>query len=134
MMHKLIVLITCLILPLLASSQKPSSDSTCCVPCKALKNALLVKAERDYLKDQINILRDSTRLQTTIINKQDSVMYTDSIKLTEYISREGTYNQLIGNKDREITIYKKKYSNQVIKARVAAGVSLTLFVTLLIVL
>ena len=51
----LIVLMLCLMQISPASSQTLSNDSLCCVPCKSLKKALLVKTERDFLKEQIEI-------------------------------------------------------------------------------
>ena len=57
-----------------ASSQTLLNDSTCCVPCKSLKKALIVKTERDYLKNQISVTRDSLRTQDTIIASLDTLV------------------------------------------------------------
>jgi hypothetical protein len=121
-------------MPLLGSSQTHLTDSICCVSCKALKNALLVKNERDYLKQQNGILQDSTKLQTIIINHQKNIIDIDSIKIYEYINKENTYNSIIHNKDKEIDIYIKKYNTERSYKRITLGISVGLVITLLIIL
>ena len=96
-----------LMLPL--SSQTLLNDSTCCVPCIALKKALVVKTERNYLKDQLGITRDSITLLDKIVFNQDSIIKIKDAQIALYIKNESDYKQLIENKDKEVTLYKNEY-------------------------
>ena len=60
---------------LVSSSQTLSSTSTeCVVPCKALKNALLLKEEYDLKKTQLWIATDSIRyLREIVVNKDNLI-------------------------------------------------------------
>jgi hypothetical protein len=65
-----------------ASSQQRLSDSTVIVPIKSLRNALFVKSERDNLKNQLGVARDSIKYMDTIILRQDSIIKVcDSTRL-----------------------------------------------------
>lgn len=65
-----------------ASSQHRLNDSTAIVPIKSLRNALLIKADRDNLKNQLGIARDSIKYMDTIILRQDSIIHVcDSTRL-----------------------------------------------------
>ena len=84
------------------SSQTLLNDSTCCVPCIALKKALVVKTERNYLKDQLGITRDSITLLDKIVFNQDSIIKIKDAQIALYVKNEGDYKQLIENKDKEV--------------------------------
>jgi hypothetical protein len=58
-----------------ASSQQRLSDSTVIVPVKSLKNALLVKTDRDNLKKELVIARDSISTMEKIILRQDTALF-----------------------------------------------------------
>jgi hypothetical protein len=96
-----------LMLPL--SSQTLLNDSTCCVPCIALKKALVVKTERNYLKDQLGVTRDSIIILDKIVFNQDSIIKIKDAQIALYVKNEGDYKQLIENKDKEVTLYKNEY-------------------------
>lgn len=91
------------------SSQVLLNDSTCCVPCIALKKALVVKTERNYLKDQLGVVRDSVVILDKIVFNQDSIIKIKDAQIALYIKNESDYKQLIENKDKEVTLYKKEY-------------------------
>ena len=57
-------------------SQQLLTDSSAIVPVRTLKNALIMKAERDYLKFQISLTRDSVTTYQLINSKQDKVINT----------------------------------------------------------
>ena len=97
-----------------ASSQKLSNDSVI-VPVKALRNALLVKADRDNLKSELGLTRDSIKHMDTIILRQDSIIKVcDSTrivldkKVEDYkgvvIAKDG----IIEEKDKKINDLKGK--------------------------
>ncbi len=58
-----------------ASSQQRLSDSTVIVPIKSLKNALLVKTDRDNLKKELVIARDSISAMKKVILRQDTALF-----------------------------------------------------------
>jgi hypothetical protein len=91
------------------SSQTLLNDSTCCVPCIALKKALVVKTERNYLKDQLEVTRDSIVILDKIVFNQDSIIKIKDAQIALYVKNEGDYKQLIENKDKEVTLYKNEY-------------------------
>ena len=82
------------------SSQTLLNDSTCCVPCKSLKKALLVKTERDYLKNQIEITRDSVFILNNITLNQDTIIKTQGRQITLFKQNEISYKKLIVNSAR----------------------------------
>ena len=96
-----------LMLPL--SSQVLLNDSTCCVPCITLKKALVVKTEKDYLKNQLGVVRDSIIILDKIVYNQDSVIKIKEAQIALYVKNESDYKQLIENKDKEVTLYKKEH-------------------------
>jgi hypothetical protein len=134
-MKNLIALILLITLPLLANSQTPSTDSICCVPCKSLKKALLVKTERDYLKEQIEVARDSIVILSNIVTNQDSVIVKQDSTISLYEKNELGYTQIIKNKDTEIEIKDKQIKKAKTKSKVAwitTGLSTIVFIIILL--
>ena len=81
-----------------ASSQQRLTDSTVIVPIKSLKNALLVKVERDNLKKELVISRDSIKAMDTIIFRKDiiisvldSLIAIDKAKLADVAEKAKQY-------------------------------------------
>ena len=118
-----------------ASSQKLSNDSVI-VPVKALRNALLVKADRDNLKLELGLTRDSIKHMDTIILRQDSIIKVcDSTrivldkKVEDYkgvvIAKDG----IIEEKDKKINDLKGKLKG-VMAAFVLSTISLILSLAL----
>ena len=134
-MKNLIALILLVTLPLLANSQTLSNDSTCCVPCKSLKKALLVKTERDYLKEQIGVARDSIVILSRIVTNQDSIIVKQDTTISLYQKNELQYTQIIANKDSEIKIQNTQIKKAKTKTRVAwatTGLSVIAFIIILL--
>ena len=97
-----------------ASSQKLSNDSVI-VPVKALRNALLVKADRDNLKSELGLTRDSIKHMDTIILRQDSIIKVcDSTrivldkKVEDYKGVVTAKDGIIEEKDKKINDLKGK--------------------------
>jgi len=107
-----------------ASSQTLLNDSTCCVPCKSLKKALIVKTERDYLKNQLSVTRDSLRTQDTIITSLDTLVKVKDKQISLLAQNQQSYKQIISYKDIEIQLYRKKYDNAVKMRKVGFGVGI----------
>jgi len=104
----------CLMMMSSASSQKLSNDSVI-VPIKALKNALLVKADRDNLKLELGLTRDSIKHMDTIILRQDSIIKVcDSTrvildkKVEDYKGVVKAKDGIIEEKDKKINDLKSK--------------------------
>lgn len=97
-----------------ASSQKLLNDSVI-VPVKALRNALLVKADRDNLKLELSLTRDSIKHMDTIILRQDSIINVcDSTrveldkKVEDYKGVVKAKDGIIEEKDKKITDLESK--------------------------
>ena len=94
-----------------ASSQQRLSDSTVIVPIKSLKNALLVKIDRDNLKKELVVARDSISIMEKVILKQDTALFVcDTTRLV----LEGKIEDLKGTikaKDGQINERNKKITD-----------------------
>jgi len=92
------------------SSQQVSTttDSTAVVPIKALRKALLVKAERDNLKNELGVARDSIQIQDSIIVKQDEAIFNLVSQVDIFRANERNYEEIITNKDSIIVEKEKK--------------------------
>jgi len=122
-------------MPLLASSQALSIDSTCCVPCKTLKKALIVKNERDFLKNQIGVARDSINILTNVVVNQDSVIKTQDSSIFLYKKNELNYNSIINKKDGIIELKDEQIKQQKAKIRIAwivTGLNAVAFILVLL--
>jgi hypothetical protein len=122
-------------LPLLASSQTLLTDSMCCVPCKALKKALLVKNERDFLQNQIGVTRDSVNILTNIVVSQDSVIKTQDSSISLYKKNEEHFNTIINKKDGIIELKDKQIKQQKAKTKIAwiiTGLNTVAFILILL--
>lgn len=97
---------------LLMNSQTLLNDSTCCVPCITLKKALLLKNNYTYLKNQIEITRDSVFILNNITLNQDTIIKTQGRQITLFKQNEISYKKLIVNKDEEIVLFKKEIKKQ----------------------
>ncbi len=124
-------------MPLLVSSQTLSTEDLVTVPAKTLKNALIVKNERDYLKNQITVVRDSVNILVTITNNQDSIIKNQDTSISLYkkidIDRQKQLeykDNIITDKDNIIT----DYQNQIKKFKLKFIVSSIAFVGILLVI
>ena len=88
-------------------SQKVSSD-TCCVPCNALRKAIIVKEERVYCGKQLGFARDSITTMKEIIFAKDTIILHRDSSIAEYKANEVNYKQVIKEKDSIIETYKKE--------------------------
>lgn len=113
-----------LIGPLLANSQKLSvQDSSCVIPCYTLRNALTVKADCDYLKDQIQVARDSISILNLIVDDQSSIIILQYENISILEQNEKTLIGIIENKDKEIALHKKEIRKQKVYKTVAYIIS-----------
>jgi cell division protein FtsL len=94
-----------------ALSQQRLSDSTVIVPIKSLKNALLVKADRDNIKKELVVARDSISIMEKVILRQDTALFVcDTTRLV----LEGKIEDLKGTikaKDGQIDERNKKITD-----------------------
>ena len=124
-------------MPLLVSSQTLLTEDLVTVPTKTLKNALIVKNERDFLKNQITVVRDSVNILVTITNNQDSIIKNQDTSISLYkkidIDRQKQLeykDNIITDKDNIITDYQK----QIKKFKLKFIVSSIAFVGILLVI
>jgi chromosome segregation ATPase len=94
-----------------ALSQQRLSDSTVIVPIKSLKNALLVKTDRDNLKKELKVARDSISTMGTVIHFQDSALFVCDTTRTVLESKIGDLKGTIKAKDGQIEERNKKISD-----------------------
>lgn len=113
----------CLILSSFANSQTLSTDTQCCVPCATLKKALLIKTERDYLKNQIGITRDSVAILSVVVSQQDTLIKNKNNQIDLYKKNESNYTQIIDNKSKQIELYDKALKTAKAGIKVAYGVA-----------
>jgi len=91
-----------------ASSQQRSSDSTVVVPIKALRNAMLMKVSYDNCRNELEVSRDSIRIQDSIINNQDETI-VNLVHQTEVCkANERNYEEVVENKDKIIEIKEEE--------------------------
>lgn len=109
-----------------ALSQQRLSDSTVIVPIKSLKNALLVKADRDNLKKELVVARDSISTMSTIILRQDSALFVCDTTRTILEGKVEDLKGTIKAKDGQIEERNNKISDLESKVR---GTIAAFFVT-----
>lgn len=112
----------CLTTTSLLYSQKVSTD-LCCVPCEALRKALIVKEERTYYSKQLEFARDSIMILQQVIRHKDTIIPFKDSTIANYVKNEQKYGEIINNKDSSIEEYKKAYLSQRIRKYIAYGVS-----------
>ena len=124
-----------LILPV--SSQKLLNDTNVVVPVSALRNALEVKVERDYLKKQITISRDTIKSQSSIIKSQDSTIKVSDIQIALYKKNETrhdsvvtSYKGVITEKENQVSDLQTKLSKSYVLTGIVAAISIFLIVLL----
>ena len=125
-------LIICLIVLLLKSSlshsQIDSSKGT--VPCFTLKNALIVKAERDYLKNNIlPLTQDSIQTLIYINKSQDTIIKNDSNVIHRFHLNERDYEEIISNQNIQVNIYKDLYKKEKKYKYIGYGVGILAILT-----
>lgn len=117
-------------MPLLVSSQTLLTEDLVTVPTKTLKNALIVKTERDYLKNQITVVRDSVNILVTITNNQDSIIKTQDASISLYKKIDTDRQKQLEYKDNIIT----NTQNQIKKLKLKFIVSSIALVGILLVI
>jgi hypothetical protein len=121
----------CLMMMSSASSQKLSNDSVI-VPVKALRNALLVKADRDNLKLELSLTRDSIKHMDTIILRQDSIINVCDSTRAELDKKVEDYKGVVKAKDGIIEEKDKKITD--LKSRIRGAYASVIFSTIALIL
>lgn len=98
-----------------ANSQTLLNDSTCCVPCAALKKALILKEDHKLLKAELGVARDSIGLYIKQGLEKDSVILDQKSIIIEKDTIINQKTQIIGQRDNQIndlnhniSVYKKQ--------------------------
>jgi hypothetical protein len=124
-------------LTLPVSSQKLLSDTNVVVPVSALKKALEVKIERDYLQKQLIVCRDTINSQNKIIKSQDSTIKVSDIQITLYKKNEtrqdsivSSYKGVIKEKENQVSDLQTKLNKSYILTGLVTAVSIFLIVLL----
>jgi len=100
-----------------ALSQQRLSDSTVIVPIKSLRNALLVKTERDNLKKELKTARDSVSTMGKVISYKDSALFVCDTTRTVLEGKIEDLKGTIKAKDGQIEECNKKIEDLESKVR-----------------
>ena len=100
-----------------ANSQQLLSDSTAIVPIKALKYALSIKSDRDYLAQQLVIARDSIAIQDSIIIQLDAYIQIQETQIGVFKANEKNYEEILFRKDKIIQIKEEELKDSKKKIR-----------------
>jgi hypothetical protein len=98
------------------------------VPCGTLRKALVVKSERDYLKNQIGVVRDSVSLLNVIVKDQDTLLKNKNNQIELYKKNEIAYVEVAKNKDKQISMYDDQLHNLKRERDIAFGLSIIILV------
>jgi hypothetical protein len=127
----------CLMLTLPVSSQKLSSDTNVVVPVSALRKALEVKIERDYLQKQLIVCRDTVKTQSKIIKSQDSTIKVSDVQIALYKKNEtrqdsivNSYKGVIKEKENQVSDLQTKLNKSYVLTGIVAAISIFLIVLL----
>jgi len=118
-----------------ASSQQLSSDSTVIVPVKTLKNALYIKIAYDNCHNELEVARDSVRLQDSIIVNQDATIAVLVDQVDLFKVNEQNYEGILGYKDSIIEVKSNEiehYKGSAKTAWLITGLNTIVFLILLI--
>lgn len=120
-----------------ASSQQllTTTDSTVLVPVRALKNAMLMKVSYDNCRNELEVARDSIRLQDSIIIDQESTIFNLVSQVDVFKANEQNYEEVMGYKDSIIEIKNKEiehYKGSAKAAWLITGLNTIVFLILLI--
>jgi len=120
---------------LVSYSQKLSSTtpSDCIVPCKALKNALLMNEDYLALKNQYQIKNDSIVNLKEIVVKKDELLSNKNKEIDLMRSNEESYKGIIKEKDKQIAEYQRKYKIGKVKQYTSYGFGLLVAVAGLVI-
>ena len=131
----LIVLILCLIGTSQANSQTLLNDTICCVPCAALKKALILKSDNELLQSEIGVTRDSVNILVKQGLEKDTIITEHKAIITEKNGIINTKDQVITEKDNQISDLKhnvKSYRRQRNMAYITSGGLFILTIILLL--
>lgn len=124
-----------LILPV--SSQKLLNDTSVVVPVSALRKALEVKTERDYLQKQLGVCRDTIKSLNKIIKSQDSAIKISNVQISLYVKNEtrhdsvvNSYKGVIKEKENQVSDLQTKLNKSYIITGLVAAVSIFLIILL----
>ena len=102
-----------------ASSQALSTEEYCSVPCRTLKNALLVKNERDMLLSRVVVMKDSISILSDIVIGQNNLILTQDSTISLYKENEEKYIKMLGNKEMILGLKDKQIKQ--VKSKALAG-------------
>lgn len=119
------------------SSQKLLNDTSVVVPISALRKALEVKTERDYLQKQLGVCRDTIKSLNKIIKSQDSTIKISNVQISLYVKNEtrhdsvvNSYKGVIKEKENQVSDLQTKLNKSYIITGLVTAVSIFLIILL----
>lgn len=107
-----------------ANSQTLLNDTTCCVPCAALKKALILKTDYKLLQSEMGVTRDSVTILIKQSLEKDTIIAEHKGIITEKDGIINIKDQVITEKDNQISDLKhnvKVYRRQRNIAYISSG-------------
>lgn len=88
------------------TSSKTNSEN-CLVPCQALRNALIMKEEKQFLDAKLKMTQDSVRILYEIIGGQNFLIMNKDNEIDLLNENQLSQTKIITEKDKQISEYKK---------------------------
>ena len=101
-----------MMLPTYSQTNSKTSSDSCIVPVSTLRNALIIKSQRDLLKKEIEITRDSISKLTELVDVKDSIIKNQEEIILLYKQNLERCQEVVKTKDSIIEEWKKKYKKQ----------------------
>lgn len=101
-----------MMLPTYSQTNSKTSSDSCIVAVSTLRNALIIKSQRDLLKKEIEITRDSISKLTELIDVKDSIIKNQEEIILLYKQNLERCQEVVKTKDSIIEEWKKKYKKQ----------------------
>lgn len=106
----LICLIT--ILPGLSQKLSPNKSKDCVVPCESLRKALINKEDKTLLENKLVIVKDSITILNEVVSLQINLIDNKEKIIESLVSSQELQVNVIIEKDKQISHYKKMVRKQ----------------------
>jgi len=105
----LLAFLICLIttLPGLSQTISPNKSKDCVVPCESLRKALIMKEDKTLLENKLVIVKDSITILNEVVSLQNNLIYNKDKVIGSLVSSQEIQVNVIIEKDKQISYYKK---------------------------
>jgi len=103
------------------SSNSKVKDTMVLVPVSSLRNALIVLEEKKYCLKQLEVARDTIKIQSEKIQNLDTIVINQNSIIDLLKQNNSNYKKVVENKDTEIQYYKDLYKKEKRNKWIAIG-------------